>query len=233
VSSAFTETEINTALSIFNTLPDYVCWKDTELNYTLMNEATATLFGFRSSAASFNLISDHDLHCDAVALADQFQRDDRYVLTSGNDLTLINFCKYENDQWRLLFGRKSLLTDATGTKKGIYGRFMDVTNSPIFKIIFGFCSQDKKAFNQVSYVIKDRFDEFNFSTRESEIMFYLVRGHTAKEIGRKIHLSYRTIEKHIDHMKKKLDVYSKSQLIDKALSLGMMSYLPSSLTDEY
>lgn len=230
MKAGFSDKEVHSALSIFNALPDFVCWKDTDLNYAMMNDASAKLFGFQSSSVSFNQISDHDLQCDAAALAPQFQQDDQHIFSTGEELTIFNFCKYDHDQWKLLFGKKSLILDAAGNKKGVYARFMDVTNCPAFQLIVGICMSDQTQSLQLNYIVKDSIDEFQLTKRESQVVFYLIRGNTAKEIARKIHLSFRTVEKHIDRIKKKMNVYTRSQLIEKALSAGLLSFLPTKVT---
>ncbi|MDQ2994509.1 MAG: helix-turn-helix transcriptional regulator, partial [Pseudomonadota bacterium] len=197
-----------------------------DLQYAMMNDSTAKLFGFESSQISFNRITDHDLHCDAASLATHFQGDDLYVLTTGKDLTSLCFCQYENQEWRLLFGRKSLLLDSNNEKKGVYGRFIDVTTCPIFKMILGVCTKEQL---QVTYIVKDSFDDYHLTARESEIMFYLLRGKSAKEIANLINLSVRTVETHLERIKSKMHCHSKSQLIEKAWSLGLQAYLPSIL----
>jgi DNA-binding CsgD family transcriptional regulator len=236
VENGFSEVDILSALHVFNMLPDYFCWKGLDLNYVMLNDATAKLFGFQSSSVSFQHISDHDLKCEAAALAPQFQQDDNYVLQTGNDLTIFNFCKYGDSDWRLIFGRKSLILDENNQKKGVYGRFLDVTQCPTFKMILRICAFDQKTLavnsctpNQVTYVVKERFDEYNLSSRESEIIFHLIRGRSAKEIAAVTNLSSRTIEKHLDRIKVKMHCYSKSQLIEKSWSLGLCGYLPSSI----
>lgn len=231
----FTESEITTALSVFNALPDYVCWKNLNLEYVMLNDLTARLFGFRSSTISFQGITDFDLNCDAATLADEFRQDDQSVLDTGKDLTIIDYCRYQDAQWKLLFGRKSLLTDSKGKAKGIYSRFLEVTEIPILRMIHGLHTIDQErlgtkanALGQVNYIIKERFDDFGLSVRESEVLFFLIRGKTAKEIARAINLSFRTVEKHLDRIKTKMHCRTRSQLIEKAIVTGIGAYLPCS-----
>jgi DNA-binding CsgD family transcriptional regulator len=53
-----------------------------------------------------------------------------------------------------------------------------------------------------------------FSLREMEVLKQLVRGKTAKEIGRTLGLSYRTVEHHIERAKHKIGASSRSELFD-------------------
>jgi len=52
------------------------------------------------------------------------------------------------------------------------------------------------------------------STREYQCLKHLVRGKTMRQIGQILNLSTRTIESYIENVKLKLNVSSKSQLID-------------------
>lgn len=57
-----------------------------------------------------------------------------------------------------------------------------------------------------------------FSSRETECIHYLVKGKTCKQIANILGLSYRTIEHYLENIKKKMNVRSKSEVIEKVLS---------------
>lgn len=61
---------------------------------------------------------------------------------------------------------------------------------------------------------------FKFSQRETECLYFLVRGKTAKGIAQILNLSVRTIESYISNLKIKLGCYSKTELIEKAIENG-------------
>ncbi len=46
-------------------------------------------------------------------------------------------------------------------------------------------------------------------------------GHTAKEISERMFLSPRTIEEHLEHIKHKLGVKKKSEIIAKIIQLNV------------
>lgn len=48
--------------------------------------------------------------------------------------------------------------------------------------------------------------------------YYLLRGMSAKEIGRALNISNRTVENHIEHIKYKLGCNSRSQITNKILA---------------
>jgi DNA-binding CsgD family transcriptional regulator len=57
------------------------------------------------------------------------------------------------------------------------------------------------------------------SEREVEVVKLLVNGHSAAQIGKRLHLSKRTIEHHIERIKGKFSCHSKAELIEKAREL--------------
>jgi DNA-binding CsgD family transcriptional regulator len=60
------------------------------------------------------------------------------------------------------------------------------------------------------------------SPRQQECLFFMTRGKTAKEIGKMLGCSHRTIETHIDHIKSKFQCSTKGELIEKAFENGFL-----------
>lgn len=63
--------------------------------------------------------------------------------------------------------------------------------------------------------------KFKLSKREFEILRYIAKGKTNKEIADTLHLSVHTVETHRKHIHTKLNVSSSSELIKKALDMGL------------
>lgn len=59
------------------------------------------------------------------------------------------------------------------------------------------------------------FDDIYFSRRETQCLYHLARGKTAKQIANILGLSPRTIEHYLENIKKKMKVRSKSELLEK------------------
>jgi DNA-binding CsgD family transcriptional regulator len=57
----------------------------------------------------------------------------------------------------------------------------------------------------------------DLTKRETEVLYCLVKGKTAKKIGDILGISHRTVEQHIERIKAKMNVFSKSELIEKAI----------------
>jgi DNA-binding CsgD family transcriptional regulator len=56
-----------------------------------------------------------------------------------------------------------------------------------------------------------------FSCRESEVLFHLARGKSARDISQKLNLSKRTVESYLNNIKSKTGVSTKSELIEKII----------------
>lgn len=62
-----------------------------------------------------------------------------------------------------------------------------------------------------------KFDDYNLSEREKEILSLLVEGLSKKQIGEKIFLSHHTVDSHLRNIYAKLEVHSRSSAITKAI----------------
>ena len=76
--------------------------------------------------------------------------------------------------------------------------------------------KDKTQF--VQYIIqKSKRRDMRISKREVECIYYLLHGMSAKQIGRKLILSPRTVEGYISSVKMRLRCYSKYELLEKVI----------------
>ncbi len=57
----------------------------------------------------------------------------------------------------------------------------------------------------------------SLTPRESECLIFIMRGYTAKEIGKSMNVSSRTVECHLDNIKEKTGYLTKSRIIDSLL----------------
>ena len=70
--------------------------------------------------------------------------------------------------------------------------------------------------DEIFYINKE-IAKKRLTTREKEILKYIILGYTAKKIGRTLNLSFRTVEKYIEILKIKFNCDSKSALIEDAI----------------
>lgn len=64
--------------------------------------------------------------------------------------------------------------------------------------------------------------KMSLTNRESQVLYYTLRGKTAKSIARVLNVSTKAAEFHIANLKKKFGCSNKSQLIERAIDDGYM-----------
>jgi len=62
----------------------------------------------------------------------------------------------------------------------------------------------------------------DLSERETDVLRLIALGHTNAEIAEKLYISVRTVETHRAHIQQKLGVSSRAELVQSALSRGLI-----------
>lgn len=233
-SYGFDEAIVKKALPILDPLPMCTYWKDINLKYVLINDYAAKMAGYTSSEVSFRGVTDPEIPCKTAELADVVARDDRTVLRTARSIKSINFSCYANNEWRLLLTQKSPFKNCHGQIIGICGQSIDITGCGFIRTAYMIFEKDKKLFgnhqtpNQSYYTLKETIEDYRLSVRESECLFYLIRGKTSKEIASILNISFRTVEKHFERLKYKMNCFNRSEIIEKAICEGLGNIMPKS-----
>lgn len=61
------------------------------------------------------------------------------------------------------------------------------------------------------------------TTRERDIVALVAEGQSSKGIARTMNLSHRTVERHLENCRSKLNVRNKAQLVAAAVTKGLVS----------
>jgi len=216
--------------SVLRYLPGLMGWKDPNSRFLATNQVSARLFGFNTIEEIVGL-SDAEVKCGVAECAQTFVMHDKKVL-AGQTLTVLNIHPYANRQINTFVTSNLPLRDAQGSIVGIFFYSVQLDNVQLQKLFFQLSSYDAKKFMagksvQGSYVVGMPKD-ISLTRRESECLFYLIRGKTAKSIGMLLGLEKRTIEDYVDRIKVKLGVTSKEALIEFAFNHGLVSAIPDS-----
>ncbi len=75
------------------------------------------------------------------------------------------------------------------------------------------------------YFLGSGYPGVYFTLRESQTIYFLLRGNTIAEVAEVLDLSRRTIEFYLKNMKSKLNCHSKSELISRVLKTNLLSQL--------
>lgn len=212
-------------------MPGYYSVLDLHSNFLFGNARSLEASGFHA-LDNMQGFSYRDMKCKAAEQHEVFCRQDSQVIQQQRPLRILGHYCYNNDDWRVIFGEKFILKDENNQPTAIAQHFYDVTRSKVFNLTMlcdGEPVSSKPSYQQKSYIIEDEYPELNLSERETECFFYLLRGHSAKSIADRLSLSVRTIEYYFENIKHKFNCYSKSELVDKAFSLGYLHIIPQKL----
>lgn len=229
------EGKINTVQQFIDNLPFHIGVKDFNSQCLIANNFTAKLLGF-SNGQALRGRYDNEMKCRANKISHLFVAEDSLVIKHRRTVTILISAVYADNKPSLLYGKKYpvINEDETVLSCGFYGE--DVTNSQFInlvpllslrKTIYG----SRQLGDQFSCIITESIPEYNLSNRQMECLFHLLRGQSAKDISLTLNIGKRTVETHIDAIKFKLGCDTKTQLIDKAISTGLLNYIPSSVVN--
>ena len=218
---------------IVNHFPGFFAILTLDSKFSLLNETGAKWTGFTSSEAMQGL-SYGDVRCKAAEHADIFLSQDKLLLTTGK-LKFLGYYSYAGDDWKIILGQKYILKNVQGDVIGIVSQFNDFTDSNLIDISRFLINSSRYVHQkkQFIYEIDSSYPKINLSDRQAEILFFLLRGKTSKEIAKLLLLSPRTIETHIEEIKKKIKCTNKSELIEKAIANGFMNIIPKGILTSF
>jgi len=208
---------------IIDHFPGAIGIKDLNSVYLGGNDLLAAYMGYDNCHDIIGA-TDHDINSSMVALADNFITQDKKAL--ANDITQhLDMGIYPDGQFRAAVSTKKKLTDDNESIIGTIFYRVDLHYSQLSKIKETIDIKTRPRY----YHIGTPDINIHFSEREQEVIYYLLRGYTAKETGHKIYLSPKTIEYHIAQLKNKCHCNSKSSLIEKLIDLGLLYMIPSAI----
>ena len=136
-------------------------------------------------------------------------------------------------------GWKSVLVErnpvALGNEKGtgLFNQCIDVSTATVFRPYYMLHQLDNqffgKSYKPVSYILDNNHSPLTLTEKQENCLFLLIRGKSIKEIAKILRVSPRTIECHMDALKRKLNCQNKSDLIEQAIDSGFLYYIPKEL----
>lgn len=131
-------------------------------------------------------------------------------------------------EYRLTFVHKYPVYNKKSDIIGTFHYVNLINNLELFNFIEDLTQHQQNIHSQAlpSFKIYAQDEKVSLTQREMECLFYSLRGKTAKEIGRLLNISQKTVEAHVEHIKHKFKCYSKPELISKAIELGYLEKIP-------
>lgn len=171
-------------------------------------------------------------------IAGSLQMEDQIVMASQTMHQFLTVIQYPKNRWKVALVTKLPLYDSDNKLIGTFGYGLELTEliSNVFHILKGLIYSEKLM--SASYIVGNSFlkkekEEINLTSRESECLFFLLRGNTTKKIGKILKLSPRTIEQYVEILRHKFNCTTKSELISKAIEYGFLNYIPKKLLDPF
>lgn len=208
-----------------NKIPGAIGFKDKYSVYLGGNQFLATTMGFAKPQDIIGM-KDTDIKSEMVAFADKFVREDKEVMLAGEQQH-IDMGRYNDGVLRATLSTKKVLLSANQEIIGTVFSRVELKSSILSKLFDKTLSIKLPQY----YTIARPYGEYHLNKRETESLFYLIRGYTAKEIAQRLGLSAKTIEYHIEQLKNKLNCSKKSELVEKSIDLGFIYNIPISILE--
>jgi DNA-binding CsgD family transcriptional regulator len=202
--------------------------KDVEHRYQEINTLFAKLTNSRDNHSIIGKTL-YEIDAPISAHASLMYASETDVLMTQQPKSLFGIFTYHSNIIKaMVMQLKPVLKDGVSQGVSLVARFVDDTvinrlglNDLIER------HKNKKCNLHLTQTIEEKID--GLSHRESETLFFLLRGHTAKEIGKHLEISNRTVETHIESIKNKLDCQTKKEIIELGHINGYIDIIPESL----
>jgi len=223
-------------IQLLGQLPGMIVVMDKQSRFLYSNKYTANMFGFDKES---NMLGNdaHSMKCPAVECADEFIHQDQLVMQHDHELTILDIHEYADGKVKILLTKKSPYKNTAQEIIGSICQCTEVQSAGFAKICSVLAKSDKKLRStnndkERSYLVGIFPQEKCLSSRELDCMFYILRGKSAKEIGKILEISHRTVDSYIENIKNKLGQYNRSALVDYGLSEGYLNYIPTTILNK-
>jgi PAS domain S-box-containing protein len=188
--------------NIFVQVPTYIFWKDLHSVFLGCNYHFARAAGLYSPEEIIGK-TDFDLIW-GESHAEYYQNGDQEVLAGLHKHNVIETQVRDDDQLVNILITKIPLLDTDGQMIGVIGSYSDL-------IDINYCGMQKNMKNNIT-----------LSPKQADCLVYVAMGMTAKQIAEAMNLSIRTVQHYIENIKVKLNCWTKSALIKKALTIDII-----------
>lgn len=210
------------------TLPGLMIAKDNYSLYLNISQDFAKLLGWKNPHQCLGK-TDYDIPSKASKFADEFIKMDKIVVDSAKKMLALDIQSYANG-WRLILVERNPILNNNQTVRGLFNRCIDVSETNLFANCLDLYRLDNqlygKSLKPVSYVLDGTHSPFPLTEKQETCLFLLIRGKTVKTIAKILKISPRTVESHLEAIKKKLYCKYNSELIEKTINSGFLYYIP-------
>lgn len=201
-------------------LPLNVTFLNHEARTQKINENSAATSGFVSvkSAIGKSIADVTKPHSAAIVMSHN-----REVIDQAKKGIYEETLDRKSDSIINVFAVKSPWYNADNKVIGLFGCGLSLGILPLAKSLsliadIGMLHSSNTQGNDQDFFAKSIRENIYFTKREQDVIYFLIRGKSAKNISEILGLSRRTVETHLNHIKEKMGVYTKSDLIEKLIS---------------
>jgi len=223
-------TTINTKLNFLMQIPGLWACKDIHSIFTHLSHEYSQIIGLKHPEDQIGK-SDTDLPCELMLCADTFRTQDQKVIQTGKTLKILDIHPLPEVGWCVWMTTKTPLFDEHKKIVGSIFHSLNITQSHMIELasLLEQINSPQQKLRQKSYEIGDLNPPIKLTKRESQVLFFLIRGKCLKRIALIFNLSHRTIEDYIENLRIKFDAQNKFDLIDKAIHYGYLNFIPEAL----
>ncbi len=220
-----TNLQLNNYAEIFENASNYIYIKSVEEKYAYIYGN----YNFRAISGTYkhkNLIQRTDEDMPWGDFTNDYRQHDNDTL-SGLQYLQLDITKTGDGELTAIISRKFPLYASTGKINAIIG-FTSNANHSFITMTNELLYYDKKPLRVGCYL----HDHINthphllLTPRESQCLFYVLRGRTSKEIAYELHVSPKTVDFHIENIKNKWNCHSRSDIFDKAYEYKCFNVIP-------
>ena len=177
--------------------------------------------------------TDFDMPCDTVNCAHLFRAQDKKVIQTLERMRILDIHPFAGG-WKAYIFTKIPMYDKDKKVIGTIYHGANITNSISIEIgallsHYYVEGVKNKLLGQNNYMPSSKFSDVKLTSRQTEVLFYLLRGKTAKKIALLLNISYRTVEEYLEQLRLKFNASNKNELIEKAMCAGFLNIIPESL----
>jgi DNA-binding CsgD family transcriptional regulator len=207
---------------------------DKDVRFQKTTDYLVSTHGFKSSN-QVEGATMFDIKCDIVRSAPELERQWHKTIRTEKMVQILDLHRFASGQAHLLLTSKfptytdDYILEGAGA---ICHEITDPTaNTTLCNLLLSGTQKylDGGVNISISCEIVDCYEELNLTAKESECLYFIVRGRSSKMIGELLHRSPRTVETHIINMKEKLSCTSRADLVDTAFAYGVLNQIPRSL----
>lgn len=220
--------------SLINQMPGYFLWKDMNFVYLAGCLKTAKLFGFKHTDALIG-ITDYDIRCKAAEYADKFHKQDTKAMQATKPISILTIYPYANNEVKILLVNKSILRDVNHLPLAISCYCVELNYPCLNDIATILTHYDRGSGSNIksakvgNYYLSQKYSDLGLSVRQSQCLFYFIRGKSARTIATILNLSHRTVESYLNEIKDKMYCGTKSEVIEQAIDRGYAEIIPEGI----